>query len=87
MPNEKSVRLHEKFGFREVANYEHVGFKHGRWLDVKWYGMALAPTSEAAGGETAPKQPKPPTPFSEIERSAAMRGIFDRTIEEFIFMK
>ena len=61
MPNEKSIRLHEKFGFREVANYEHVGFKHGHWLDVKWYGLALAPTSVTSG------QPKSPRPFSEVE--------------------
>ena len=58
MPNEKSVKLHEKFGFQEVANYEHVGFKHGRWLDVKWYGLVLAPASAESG------QPKPPRPFT-----------------------
>jgi len=67
MPNEKSVRLHEKFGFREVANYEHVGFKHGRWLDVKWYGLALAPTSEPATIGAAVEHPRPPRPFSEVE--------------------
>ncbi len=72
MPNEKSVKLHEKFGFREVANYEHVGYKHGRWLDVKWFGLALAPTA------TAPGQPKPPRTFSEVECSAVMREILER---------
>lgn len=29
-----SIRLHEKLGFRVVGNYEAVGFKFDRWLDI-----------------------------------------------------
>ena len=29
-----SIRLHEKFGFREVGRYQAVGFKFERWLDI-----------------------------------------------------
>ncbi len=28
-----SISLHEALGFRHVGILEHVGFKHGRWLD------------------------------------------------------
>ncbi len=29
-----SIRLHERFGFREVARMPEVGQKFGRWLDL-----------------------------------------------------
>jgi len=32
--NAVSVRLHERFGFRQVGIFREVGFKFGRWLDV-----------------------------------------------------
>ena len=32
--NAVSVRLHERFGFRQVGRFAEVGFKFGRWLDV-----------------------------------------------------
>ncbi len=34
LPNAASVALHERLGFRKVAQFEQVGFKLGRWLDV-----------------------------------------------------
>lgn len=46
-PNEASVRLHERLGFRKVAHFEQVGFKHGRWLDVGYWQLNLG-QSEAA---------------------------------------
>jgi len=33
--NAVSVRLHERLGFKEVAHIPEVGFKFGRWLDLK----------------------------------------------------
>jgi phosphinothricin acetyltransferase len=36
-PNEASVRLHERFGFRYVGTYHEVGRKFGRYWDVAWY--------------------------------------------------
>lgn len=39
--NEASVRLHESFGFREVAHFKEVGFKFGRWLDLKFLELVL----------------------------------------------
>ncbi|MEU0371450.1 N-acetyltransferase family protein [Streptomyces sp. NPDC006283] len=37
LPNEASVRLHTRFGFRHVGTYEEVGRKFGRYWDVAWY--------------------------------------------------
>lgn len=36
LPNDASVALHRRFGFREVGVYHEVGYKFGRWLDVLW---------------------------------------------------
>lgn len=40
-PNEPSVRLHLKFGFREVGRFTELGRKFGRYWDVVWYEKAL----------------------------------------------
>ena len=37
--NEGSIRLHRRFGFRDIGVMKEVGFKFGRWLDV--YMMQL----------------------------------------------
>ncbi|MCM2413560.1 GNAT family N-acetyltransferase [Streptomyces sp. RKAG290] len=42
-PNEASVRLHERFGFRHVGTYEEVGRKFDRYWDVSWYEKQLRP--------------------------------------------
>jgi phosphinothricin acetyltransferase len=41
LPNEASVRLHEKFGFRKVAHFSEVGFKFERWIDVAYWQLNL----------------------------------------------
>jgi phosphinothricin acetyltransferase len=40
-PNERSVALHEKFGFRKVAHFSEVGRKFGRWVDVGYWELRL----------------------------------------------
>jgi phosphinothricin acetyltransferase len=40
-PNEASVRLHERFGFRHAGTYTEVGRKFGRYWDVAWYEKEL----------------------------------------------
>ncbi|WP_425245442.1 N-acetyltransferase family protein [Streptomyces sp. NEAU-NA10] len=40
-PNEASVRLHERFGFRHIGTYGEVGRKFGRYWDVAWYEKEL----------------------------------------------
>jgi len=44
LPNDASVRLHEKLGFRKVAHFEEVGFKFGRWIDVGYWQRTLSRT-------------------------------------------
>ncbi|GAA2458054.1 GNAT family N-acetyltransferase [Streptomyces lavendulocolor] len=43
LPNEPSVRLHARFGFRHVGTYGEVGRKFGRYWDVAWYEKDLRP--------------------------------------------
>ena len=43
--NGVSYRLHQSFGFVEVAHFKEVGFKFGRWLDLKFMELILAPSS------------------------------------------
>ncbi len=44
LPNEPSVRLHEKFDFRKVAHLEKVGFKFGEWIDVGYWELLIRET-------------------------------------------
>ena len=39
--NDASLRLHESLGFVEVAHFREVGFKFGRWLDLKFLQLLL----------------------------------------------
>jgi L-amino acid N-acyltransferase YncA len=41
LPNEASVRLHERFGFKQVACFKEVGFKFNTWLDVGFWELIL----------------------------------------------
>lgn len=41
LPNEASIRLHEKFGFKKTAHFEQVGFKFNRWIDVAYWQRPL----------------------------------------------
>lgn len=52
LPNDDSIRLHEKVGFRRAGQYREVGFKLGRWLDV---GIWQRELNEAV---VPPKEPK-----------------------------
>src|SRR5262245_14430353 len=40
--NPASIRLHQKFGFEEVARLKEVGFKFDRWLDVVYMQLIVA---------------------------------------------
>ena len=41
LPNEASLRLHQKLGFEKVAHFKDVGFKFGRWVDVSYWQIIL----------------------------------------------
>jgi phosphinothricin acetyltransferase len=54
LPNPASVALHEAIGMRRIAIYERVGWKHGAWRDVAWFGMRIAEPA------TPPPEVRPP---------------------------
>lgn len=41
LPNDASIRLHDKFGFRKIGHFEQVGYKFGRWIDVAYFQLSL----------------------------------------------
>jgi phosphinothricin acetyltransferase len=41
LPNDASVRLHEKLGMKKVAHFQEVGFKFGKWIDVAYWQRLL----------------------------------------------
>jgi len=41
LPNDASLRLHERLGFEYVGSFKEVGFKFGRWRDVTFYQLLL----------------------------------------------
>ncbi|HEX6250110.1 MAG TPA: GNAT family N-acetyltransferase [Gemmatimonadaceae bacterium] len=47
--NAESIRLHESLGFTEVAHFREVGWKFGRWLDLKFFELLLEADAPAAG--------------------------------------
>jgi L-amino acid N-acyltransferase YncA len=59
LPNPASEALHEAIGMRRIGVYERVGFKHGDWHDVAWYGLRLA---EPHG------TPPEPIPLRELDQ-------------------
>lgn len=40
-PNPGSVALHEAMGFQEIGLFRRIGYKFGKWHDVRWWGLAL----------------------------------------------
>jgi phosphinothricin acetyltransferase len=41
LPNQASIALHERFGFKRVAHFSEQGRKFDRYWDVGWYEKAL----------------------------------------------
>ena len=39
LPNDRSVALHEKFGFEKVAELRELGYKLDRWIDVGYWQL------------------------------------------------
>ena len=50
VPNEASVALHEKLGFKKVAHLREVGWKFGRWRDVGYWELILGRAEETGEG-------------------------------------
>ncbi len=41
LPNDSSVKLHERLGFRQAGLFSEVGYKFGRWVDVGYWQLDL----------------------------------------------
>ena len=41
LPNERSIRLHEYYGFKKTGHFSHVGYKMGRWIDVGYWELQI----------------------------------------------
>lgn len=41
IPNKESISLHEKFGFKKIADFEEIGFKNNKWLNVGYWQKLL----------------------------------------------
>ncbi|HYG16626.1 MAG TPA: GNAT family N-acetyltransferase [Bacteroidia bacterium] len=41
LPNDSSVQLHEKLGFKKVGHFTNVGLKFDRWIDVAFWQKSL----------------------------------------------
>ena len=39
--NDASIKLHQHFGFKEVAHFKEVGYKFNRWLDLKFLQLII----------------------------------------------
>ncbi|MCI6738674.1 MAG: N-acetyltransferase family protein [Intestinibacter sp.] len=59
--NEKSVKFHEKLGFKFIGIYPDTGYKFGRWYDITWLGMRIADKNQA---------PKPLKAIYEVDQDA-----------------
>ena len=57
LPNDASVILHERIGFRHAGTYRQVGFKFGRWWDVGLWQRGLAVPAE---------EPEEPLPLDSV---------------------
>lgn len=62
LPNEASVKLHERLGFVRAGTYEKVGYKLGEWRSVGLWQRPLAPMT------AEPEEPRPFAPFWADQR-------------------
>jgi phosphinothricin acetyltransferase len=69
LPNAASVGLHEAMGFEPIGTYRHVGYKHGAWLDVGWWHLALT---------SPPLPPREPVAFPDLDAAIVERVLDDQ---------
>lgn len=69
LPNEASVALHERVGFRHLGTYERAGYKLGAWHSVGWWQLLLDGFDDG--------EPAPPRPIEEFENTEALRAVLE----------
>jgi len=60
LPNETSVKFHERLGFEFFALYKNVGYKLGSWKNVGWWQKII---------NEYVHEPAPPVKFSALDKS------------------
>jgi len=60
LPNDASVKFHERFGFKKVGIYSRIGYKHKRFHDVGWWELFIHQEGN---------QPSEIIPIGDIERT------------------
>jgi L-amino acid N-acyltransferase YncA len=50
LPNEASIRFHEKMGFRKVGVYHQIGYKLNDYRDVGWWELFVGQKNEPPDG-------------------------------------
>ena len=71
LPNEASVRLHEKCGFRAFARYENIGYKFGCWHTVGWWKLQI---------NNYDQEPPPPLKLSGLDQEITKK-LFQHTAQ------
>jgi len=46
VPNDKSIRFHQKLGFTLIGTHHNTGYKLGKWHDVVWLEKVLSEYKE-----------------------------------------
>jgi phosphinothricin acetyltransferase len=41
LPNDRSIPLHEKFGFTKIGQFNEIGYKMNKWQDVGYWELIL----------------------------------------------
>ena len=41
LPNDASIGLHERLGFKKASHFKEVGFKFNQWIDVGYWQLIL----------------------------------------------
>ena len=69
LPNNASIYIHERCGFKHFATYENIGYKFGNWHSVGWWKFQI---------NDYHLQPPPPLKLSELP-SQTLHDLFSRT--------
>jgi phosphinothricin acetyltransferase len=72
LPNEASVHLHEKCGFKKFASYENIGNKFAKWHTVGWWKLQI---------NDYDLNPPPPLKISQLN-SGSLAGLFQQTARD-----
>jgi L-amino acid N-acyltransferase YncA len=72
IPNAKSERFHLAMGFAEIGVFEKIGYKLGKWHDLKFFEMYLMEHSA---------NPVPPVSIGEVKDSKEFKEIIAKANE------